>query len=436
MNRKLVIGRSSKASPLPYRIFDKPGQHYYSIGRTGSGKTTFLVDVNLKRIWRGDGVGVINADDQIFRDELLPHIPRDRVDDVVYFNPRDIQRPVCFNPFHLAAHEDVDVKVDNNLVIIQRAVGDFSPRMTMITRHMLYALVQREGSTLLDVPRLLSRTDDGMRREVLRDPNQHEMTKEFFSVTYDELPRDAALPIINRLDGFTRPLPINRMLCNPNSSFNFRQAMDQGKIVFLNCSEGALGELNSGMLGQIYMSAVQQAAFSRENVPEDRRRPFYLTIDEFWQFMNAASSANTLASILAKARKFKMGMLLANQNTSQLPNDLLESILGNTHGLICFKIADSDAKRLSNELILFDAEQRKMIINRLKILPIGQAMVKFMGPHKFLTMPLPKQPQHQPTQAVMDASRARYGVPVVEPTRPPQGHQRRPLQFDDNEPQL
>ncbi|MDA1190090.1 MAG: hypothetical protein O3A46_00225 [Candidatus Poribacteria bacterium] len=223
-------------------------RHVYVIGKTGSGKTNFLRTLIEQDVERGDGIGVIAPEQEMLTEEVLPYIPDHRIDDVIYFNPADTERPVCFNPLHLEDGEDIDLRADELLTIFQRIMGEGGHRMNEILRHAVYALLERPGSTLLDVPRLLD-PDDGLFREIViretRDPD----TERFFRDVYPRFPKDAHLPIVNRLGRFLRPKTIRNVLCQPTPSFDFRKAMDAGKIMLFNFSDGILGETNCSILG-------------------------------------------------------------------------------------------------------------------------------------------------------------------------------------------
>lgn len=389
--RELVLGESDRF------------KHIYVLGGTGTGKTTFLKRLILQDLRRGEGLGVFSPDDQLFRDDLLPAIPKWRLHELVYFNPEERERPVPFNPLHLDPGEDIDQRVNETLVIFKRAVGDTSPRMDTLLRNTLYALMRREGSTLLDIPVLLSPRDPGLRREILRDPNQDELTKRFFAEIYPTYPKDAHLPLINRLDALIRPLSLRRMLCNPKASFNFRWAIDHKLILLFNLSDRALGEQNSQLLGQLLLSKLQQAVFSRGDVPEAERVPFYLYVDEFQHFIAAASQ--TFANILARARKFKLGLVFSHQNIDQIGRALFKSILGNVHALVCFRLSYEDARELTHS---------KELAEEVIRLGVGEAFVR-IGPKFYpIRVPYPAPEPQGSAEEAMKASRQRFGVPFQE----------------------
>ena len=194
----------------------------------------------MQDIANGCGVGVLAPEAEMLTEEILPYIPEDRIDDVVYVNPADTEYPIPFNPLQLDTEENIDLRVDDNVTIFKRLMGDTGARMDEILRQTCYALLERPGSTLLDIERLLTRTDDSFRREII-NTTKDEQTAYFFENTYPSYPKDAHLPITTRIGRLTRPKIVRTLLCQPHS-FNFREAMDEGKILLFNLSDGLLGE--------------------------------------------------------------------------------------------------------------------------------------------------------------------------------------------------
>jgi hypothetical protein len=164
---------------LPHTLRDR---HMYIIGRSGSGKTNLIRLMALQDITLGNGIGMLAPEQELLTEEILPYIPEDRVDDVVYFNPADRQNPIPLNPLFLDEEADIDLCVDDNLTVFKRLMGETHPRMDEILRQSLYALLERPNSTLLDVEKLLSRTDDVLRKEIIQK-TQDEQTRYFFEST-------------------------------------------------------------------------------------------------------------------------------------------------------------------------------------------------------------------------------------------------------------
>lgn len=317
---------------LPFSIRDR---HVYIIGRSGSGKTNLIRSMILQDAYYGRGVGVLAPEAELLKDEILPYIPENRIDDVIYIDPSDTSAPIAFNPLYLDENEDkddgIDLKVDDMMTIFKRLMGETGPRMEEILRQSLYALMQRPGSTLLDLDPLLDRNNSTLRDEIIKTSD--EMTARFFRDSYPSYPKDAHLPITNRINRLLRPKSIRSLLCQPDRSFNFRKAMDGGKIVLFNLSDGILGEQTSQLLGELIVSKMQMAAMSRADTPQAKRRPFHLYLDEFQTFMGAAGS---YSKILSRARKYKLCLCIGHQQTGQIPQSLLKEIFGNVSTFIAF----------------------------------------------------------------------------------------------------
>lgn len=421
---------------LPNQFRDK---HVYVVGKSGYGKTNFLRYLILQDIDAGHGVGVLAPEFEMLQEEILPFIPDHRRDDVIYFNPADVERPVVLNPLQLDAGDDIDLQVDEAFTIFQRVVGEGGPRMDEILRHTLYALSERPGSTLLDVEPLLDRTNDTLRKEIVRD-TEDDRTRNFFSSTYLQMPKDAHLPILNRIGRFVRARYIRNCLCPPMQTtlqpeevagrlLNIRRAMDEGKILLFNLSDGLLGELASQLIGQLIVSKFQTATMSRAAISKHDRKPFYLYLDEFQNFCGVAS--RSYERILSRARKYGLGLTLAHQQTGQIPLELMREILGNVSTLVSFQLSQSDAVKMSKEFVAqFDFDVEAVPPEEFLQLNVGEAWVK-IGRSAF-PMRVPKVdewPDHDNARSIIESSRERYGIPRVrvKPKPPADKHGEDPL---------
>lgn len=382
-------------------------RHLYGIGKTNTGKTTLLRNLVLQDLRRGAGVGVIAPEAELFLEELLPYIPEDRLHDVIYVDPSDTERPVPLNPLLVEEGEDFDRKLDETLSTFHRLIaedGTSAPRMEMILRFTLLTLMSIPGSTLLDVPRLLDRTDDGFRRAAVERIASEE-ARHFWTSVYPLYPKDAHLSLLNRLGRFLQPKVVRNMLCQPNGSLNIRKAMDEGKIVLFNLSDGILGERNAQILGQLIVTKIQMAAMSRADVPKESRRPFHLYIDEFQSFCGVAGKS--YEKILSRARKYRLRLTLLHQQTGQIPEPVMREILGNVGSLIVFQVGATDAHRLGRELKgaapAFDHA-------RLMRLPVGVAYCLTGGRlHQVRTSPPPPGGSERIRDEAIRRSRERYG---------------------------
>lgn len=391
---------------LPQEIRDK---HVYLIGRSGSGKTNELRNLIGQDLKAGCGLAVIAPEQEMLTEEILPYIPENRIDDVIYINPVDTEQPVCFNPLHLDPDEDVDLKVDECLTIFKRVIGHTGPRMDEILRQALYALVAHPKTTLLDVEQLLDRTDDSFRKEVIRQ-SQDPQVVHFFKDVYPHFPSDAHLPITNRLGQFLRPKAIRTVLCNPNQSLDFRKAMDSNKVILCNLSDGVLGEQNSQLLGQLIVSKFQLATMARAKIAKEQRKIFYLYLDEFSTF--TGTSSVSYEKMLSRSRKYKLGLILCHQQTGQIPTDLLKEILGNVSTTICFSVSREDAMKFSKELITaHNGEITNIPEEKILSLKVGQAWCK-IGQHSLLlnTYLADQHPDQERAMRIIEHARRNYGA--------------------------
>jgi hypothetical protein len=190
------FGNGSTTIKLPDSLRDR---HMYIIGRSGSGKTNLIRLMAMQDIHFGHGIGMLAPEQELLTEEIMPYIPEARIDDVVYFNPADTTNPIPLNPLHLDEDSDIDLCVDDNMTMFKRLMGDTQPRMDELLRQSFYALLERPNSTLLDVEKLLSRTDDILRKEIIRT-TRDEQTRYFFESTYPSFPKDAHLPITTRIN--------------------------------------------------------------------------------------------------------------------------------------------------------------------------------------------------------------------------------------------
>jgi hypothetical protein len=398
-------------------------RHMYVVGKSGYGKTNLLRYLILQDITRGSGLAVLAPEAEMLTEEILPFIPAERMVDVIYFNPADLEAPVVFNPLHLEAGDDIDLHVDETFTILQRVVGDGGPRMDEILRHSLYALSERAGSTLLDIESLLDRQDPTLRLEIIGS-TADEQTRRFFEVTYPQFPKDAHFPIVNRISRIIRSKYVRNCLCPPTDAqsghhaprlLNIRRAMDEGKILLFNLSDGLLGEAASQLIGQLIVAKFQTATMSRADTAKEDRRPFYLYLDEFQNFCSVAS--RSYEKLLSRARKYQLGLILAHQQTRQVPLELYREILGNVSTLVSFQVAQADAGRLAPEFISqYDLDIIPLPPEELLRLNIGEAYCRIGKNTMLLNVPkVDLRAEQDCAAAAIAASRERYGITRTTP---------------------
>ncbi|MBI4185619.1 type IV secretion system DNA-binding domain-containing protein [Candidatus Berkelbacteria bacterium] len=319
--------------------------HMYTIGKTGTGKSTLLQNMIIDDIQKGRGVGVVDPHGQLVAD-ILERIPAHRINDVVYFNPADREFPIGFNILE-------NVEPDLRNVVASGVVGIFKklfaeswgPRLEYILRNAILALLYYPETTMLGVNRLL--VDDEYRSRIVRkvtDP----IVRDFFLEEYDKYDpkfrREAISSIQNKIGQFLSSTTIRNIIGQPKSAFDMRSAMDEGKILLMDLSIGKIGEDNAAMLGSMMITKIQLAAMSRANVQEEDRPDFYLYVDEFQNF-----ATESFAVILSEARKYHLNLVLTNQYISQMPEEVAHAVFGNVGTIISFRVGAQDASGLVRE---------------------------------------------------------------------------------------
>jgi energy-coupling factor transporter ATP-binding protein EcfA2 len=344
-------------------------QHLYIIGKTGSGKTTLLRNLILQHIALGHGVGVIDPHGDL-AEELLNHIPRHRADHLVYFNPGDLEFPIGLNVIGNVAPDDRHL-VASGIVSAFKGIwrDSWGPRLEYILYNAVSALLDCRNATLLGVNRLL--TDDAYRAKVVRqvkDPFIRAFWAEEYE-NYDErFKREAIAPIQNKIGQFLLNPVVRNILGQVKAKVNIRFVMDNGRLFIANLSKGQLGHDKANLLGSLLVTQFQLGAMARSNQPEDKRRDFYLFIDEFQNF-----STDAFASILSEARKYRLCLTLSHQYIEQLSPPVRQAVFGNVGTLIAFRIGYADAEVMAKEFgntfpaaALADLEQYETAVKLLE----------------------------------------------------------------------
>jgi len=317
-------------------------QHLYVIGKSGVGKTTLLRNLILQDIEAGRGVAVIDPHGDLALD-VLDHIPRQRTEDVVYFDPSDTEHPAGIN---LLAHVPSDARhlVASGIVAAFKGVwGDsWGPRLEYILYAAVAAVLECQNVSILGVQRMLS--DERYRRWVvkqIKDPAvQAFWTREF--ARYDRrFLQEAVASIQNKIGRLLMAPQLRNILGQVRNRIDARFMMDRGKIFVANLSKGKIGADKANLLGSFLVSAFQQAAMSRADIPETERRDFYLYVDEFQSFVS-----DSFADILSEARKYRLCLTLSHQYLDQLKPTIAAAVMGNVGSMLAFRVGHQDAEAL------------------------------------------------------------------------------------------
>ncbi len=299
-------------------------KHLVCSGATGAGKSTLVRNLILQDLRAGAGVCVIDPKDDLI-DKLLGHIPDARLEDVILFDAADAERPLGFNPFAGITAAQRSLAASELIAVFRRYFVDaWGARLEHILRNVILCLLEVPGSTLADVPRLL--LDRSYVSWAIRHVTNLAV-REFFLVEYEEVLRrrsDAIEPILNKVGPWLSYPELRNIISQPESAFDVRRVMDEGKVLLVRIPQGIFGEDVSNLLGALIVARVQLAAQSRVGVPAERRRPFYLYVDEFQNF-----ATTSFAKILTEARAFNLGLVCINQYPEQLTRELQLALVKN-----------------------------------------------------------------------------------------------------------
>lgn len=386
---------------------DDRRRHMYIIGKTGVGKSTLLENMTISDIKDGHGVAVIDPHGE-YAEKILDFIPENRLDDVVYLNPADLNFPISFNPLE-AVSEDYRHLVASGIMGVFKKiwVDAWSARMEYILNNALLALLEYPGSTLLGIMRMLAEKD--YRKKVvdnLKDPVVKAFWTNEFARYTQRLETEAVAAIQNKVGQFvTNPL-IRNIIGQTHSTINMRRIMDERKILIVNLSKGKIGEDNSALLGAMIITKIQQAAMSRVDLPMDKRRDFYLYVDELQNF-----ATESFANILSEARKYKLNLTLAHQYIEQLPETIRAAIFGNVGTIVCFRVGAADAEFLEKEFLPeFNGNDLVNLAKHhiyLKLMIDGMASKAFSAE----TIP-PYEPQLESYKdVIIENTRSKYATP-------------------------
>ncbi|MEK7452828.1 MAG: type IV secretion system DNA-binding domain-containing protein [Patescibacteria group bacterium] len=324
---------------------DDRRRHMYVIGKTGTGKSTLLKNMMISDIRAGRGVGIIDPHGE-FAETILEYVPESRKNDVVYFNPADMDFPIAFNIAESVSPRERHLIASGLIGIFKKLWADsWGPRLEYVLRNTILALLECKDSTLLGIMRMLS--DKEYRKHVLEqvtDPVIKSFWLDEFSKYSSKFEVEAIAPIQNKVGQFlTNPL-IRNIVGQQRSSINIREIMDNKKILIVNVSKGRIGEDTSKLLGAMIITKIQQAAMSRIDTPEKDREDFFLYVDEFQNF-----ATESFADILSEARKYRLSLILAHQYVNQLIEEVRDAVIGNVGTLTLFRIGAEDAEFFEKE---------------------------------------------------------------------------------------
>jgi len=385
---------------------DDRRRHMYIVGKTGMGKTTILENMVLNDIYAGHGVGLVDPHGD-FAEKIIDYIPANRVNDVVYFNPSDIDFPIGFNILETIRPEYKHLVASGLMGVFKKIWPDvWSSRMEYILNNTILALLDFPGTTLLGINRLLADAD--YRKRVvhnLKDPVVKAFWQTEFAAYNDKYRQEAVAPIQNKIGQFLSASVIRNIVAQVKSRIDIREIMDNRKILIMNLAKGRIGEDNSRLLGGMLITKIQLAAMERVDMPEEQRKDFFLYVDEFQNF-----ATESFANILSEARKYRLDLIMAHQYMEQLEEEVLAAVIGNVGTMATFRVGSTDAEILAKEFVPTFIEEDLVNLPKyhiyLKLMIDGIASRPFSA----TTLPPIAQTTHS-AEKVVRVSRERYAVP-------------------------
>ncbi|MBY0293994.1 type IV secretion system DNA-binding domain-containing protein, partial [Patescibacteria group bacterium] len=338
---------NSRGKQIPFGIKRKDrARHMYVIGKTGMGKSTLLENMAIQDVRNGEGMAFIDPHGST-AERIMEYVPENRIKDVVYFAPFDMDYPVAFNVMEDVGYDKRHLVVSGLLSAFRKIWGpdSWSARMEYILSNTLLALLEYPGSTLLDVNRML--VNKNFRKKVIEnitDPIVKSFWAEEFANYTDRYTQEATPAIQNKIGQFTSNPLIRNIVGQPKSSFDLRKMMDEKKIIIMNLSKGRVGEVNANLLGSMLVTKIYLAAMSRADVPAktlSELPSFYFYVDEFQSFAN-----QSFADILSEARKYKLNLIIAHQYIEQMEEEVRDAVFGNVGTTIAFRVGPFDAEVL------------------------------------------------------------------------------------------
>lgn len=405
------VFRSAK-KPIRLALHDRQ-RHMYVVGQTGVGKSTFLENLALQDMLSGNGFAFVDPHGDT-AEKLLSMVPKERTEDVIYFCPADMDYPMGLNLFEFNTPDQKDFLIQEALDMLHKlydpqSQGIMGPRYDHIFRNAaLTIMADPAGGTFVDIPKLF------------RDPKyvqqklQHVTDKTVLEFWQKEMPAaqrsnefgEVVSWFVSKFGAFLSNEMMRNIIGQTKSAFDLRDVMDNKKILLVNLSKGRTGDLNSKLLGMVFVMKFQAAAMSRANIPEEDRVDFSLYVDEFQNF-----ATDSFATIMSEARKYHLNLIVANQFTTQLTPEIRDAVFGNMGTIVSFRIGQNDVESLTRYFQpIFDGDDLLRVPNYNTIVRtlIGGVPTQ---PFSMATLPGLGTPNPRLLQALKQLSAAKYGRP-------------------------
>ncbi|MBX4204684.1 MAG: type IV secretion system DNA-binding domain-containing protein [Candidatus Doudnabacteria bacterium] len=397
---------------------DDRRRHQYIIGRTGTGKTELMKNMAIQDIRNGEGVCIVDPHGD-FVEDVLQYIPKERAQDVILFEPFDMERPLGLNMLEVKDDSQKDFAVQEMIAIFMKLFPPemIGPMFEHNMRNVMLTLMEDKQypGTLADIPRMFTDTDfQKYKVSKVADPIVRSFWEKEMAKTSDFHKSEMLGYLVSKVGRFVENEMMRNIIGQSHSSFDFRQVMDEGKILLINLSKGKTGEVNAKLLGLIIVSKLQMAALSRSDIPEESRKDFYLYVDEFQNFVT-----DSFATILSEARKYRLNLIMAHQFISQLAQEkegssgldtrMRDAVFGNAGTMVSFRIGVEDAEIMAKEFA--------PVFNEFDVINIERfnAYVKLMingtasRPFNMQTYPKPPGANLDTAKIVRNMSRLSFG---------------------------
>jgi len=387
-------------------------RHLYTIGQTGVGKSNFLQEMAKQDVRNGKGICFIDPHGDAIED-ILTAVPKERAEDVIIFNPADSERPLGLNMLEYERPEEKSFVI-NEMISIFDKLYDLKqtggPMFEQYARNAMLLVMEHpeSGSTLMEIPKVLA--DQDFRRMKLEHCS-NPVVRDFWIKEAEKAGGEAALAnmvpyITSKLTTFISNDMMRPIIAQQKSALNFRNIMDDGKILLINLSKGRIGEINSHLLGMVMVGKILMAALSRVDMPEDERKDFYLYIDEFQNV-----TTDSISQILSEARKYRLNLIIAHQFIGQLSEEISKAVFGNVGSLCSFRVGPEDAEFLEKQFEpIFTSSD---LINVSNYSGFAKLLInnETTKPFNIKTYP-PKEGNREIAKYLKEMSRLKYGRDV------------------------
>src|SRR3989344_5893276 len=382
-------------------------KHVYVIGKTGAGKSTLIANMAIDDIRKDRGIGIIDPHGDL-SEVILDYIPKRRLNDVVYLEPFDTERPFSLNVLEVRNKQQKELVASGIVSIFNKIYKEsWGPRLEHILRNVILTLLETPNATLVDILSLLANA--GYRKKVvsqLTDPVLKDFWEKEYAKMPDRLKAEAISPIQNKVGQFVTSKMIRNIVGKSKSSIDLETIMNEGKILILNLSQGKLGEDSAALLGAMIITQIQLAAMNRSFVKEEERRHFFLYDDEFQNF-----ATTSFINILSEARKYRLSLTLAPQYIEQLELEVQKAIFGNVGSLISFVVGARDAHLLTFEFAEIYSENELVSLGKFETVIKLSIDGMTSSPFPATTLPLPAL-KNENKEKIIRLSKERFGRKV------------------------